>query len=125
MLIKKTDGEMLSKNLELKGRSLWLDARIRFTRNKAAMVSLVILSLMVIAVIAAPILSEFAFDETNWYALHEAPSATHLFGTDSLGRDLFVRTLIGGRISLMVGACCIPGLWDSCFSLSRSSNWNT
>ncbi|WP_372882684.1 oligopeptide ABC transporter permease OppC [Psychromonas sp.] len=95
--------ESFAENLEIEGRSLWQDARIRFMRNKAAMVSLVILFLITLAVIFVPMFSEFAFDDTDWYALHEAPSMTHLFGTDSLGRDLFVRTLIGGRISLMVG----------------------
>ncbi|WP_028863310.1 oligopeptide ABC transporter permease OppC [Psychromonas aquimarina] len=95
--------DKFSENLEIEGRSLWQDARIRFMRNKAAMVSLVILFLITLSVILVPMLSEFAFDDTDWYALHEAPSAVHLFGTDSLGRDLFVRTFIGGRISLMVG----------------------
>ncbi len=95
--------EKFSESLEIEGRSLWQDARIRFMRNKAAMVSLFILALITLAVIFVPILSEHTFDDTDWYALHQAPSAEHLFGTDSLGRDLFVRTFIGGRISLMVG----------------------
>ncbi len=106
MLTKKENREALEKfseNLEIEGRSLWQDARIRFVRNKAAMVSLVILCLMVLAVTFLPMLSQYAFDDTDWYALHAAPSAEHLFGTDSLGRDLYVRTLTGGRISLMVG----------------------
>ena len=95
--------EKFSENLEIAGRSLWKDAQIRFMRNKAAMVSLVILTLMVLAVIFLPMMAEFTYDDTDWYALHQAPSALHLFGTDSLGRDLYVRTLIGGRISMMVG----------------------
>ena len=106
MISKKEKSEMvtaLSENLEIEGRSLWQDARIRFMRNKAAMVSLVILVAITLSVILVPMLSQYAFDDTDWYALHEAPSAVHLFGTDSLGRDLFVRTFIGGRISLMVG----------------------
>ncbi len=106
MLTKKDNIEAVEKfseNLDIAGRSLWQDARIRFMRNRAAMVSLVILSLMVLAVIFLPMLAEYAYDSTDWYALHQAPSASHLFGTDALGRDLYVRTLIGGRISLMVG----------------------
>lgn len=95
--------ESFAENLEIEGRSLWQDARIRFMRNKAAMVSLVILVAITVAVIVVPMFAEFAYDDTDWYALHQAPSMAHLFGTDSLGRDLFVRTFIGGRISLMVG----------------------
>jgi len=106
MLAKKQNSEVINQladNLEIEGRSLWQEARIRFMRNKAAMVSLVILIMITLSVILVPIFAEFAFDDTDWYALHQAPSAEHLFGTDSLGRDLFVRTFIGGRISMMVG----------------------
>ncbi|MEC6796627.1 oligopeptide ABC transporter permease OppC [Photobacterium sp. S4TG1] len=109
MLTKKDNVEALEKfseNLEIEGRSLWQDARSRFFRNKAAMVSLVILGLITLAVIFGPMMSQYAFDDTDWYALHAAPSLGaegHFFGTDSLGRDLYTRTLIGGRISLMVG----------------------
>lgn len=95
--------EKFSENLEIEGRSLWQDARIRFMRNKAAMVSLVILALITLAVIFLPMFAQFAYDDTDWYALHAAPSAEHWFGTDSLGRDLYVRTLMGGRVSLAVG----------------------
>ncbi|MEH6452524.1 MAG: peptide ABC transporter permease, partial [Psychromonas sp.] len=91
MLSKKINSqtiESISENLEIEGRSLWQDARLRFMRNKAAMLSLIILTLITLAVIFVPMLAEFAYDDTDWYALHEAPSAVHLFGTDSLGRDL-------------------------------------
>ncbi|KJG13070.1 peptide ABC transporter permease [Photobacterium iliopiscarium] len=109
MLTKKDNIDALEKfseNLEIEGRSLWQDARSRFFRNKAAMVSLVILGLISLAVIFGPMVSQYAFDDTDWYALHAAPSLGaegHFFGTDSLGRDLYTRTLVGGRISLMVG----------------------
>ncbi|WP_153446767.1 oligopeptide ABC transporter permease OppC [Vibrio algicola] len=95
--------EKFSENLEIEGRSLWQDARIRFMRNKAAMVSLVILVLITLSVIFLPMFAHFAYDDTDWYSLQAAPSMDHIFGTDSLGRDLYVRTLMGGRISLMVG----------------------
>ncbi|MCE2595948.1 oligopeptide ABC transporter permease OppC [Motilimonas cestriensis] len=97
--------ESAAENLEIEGRSLWQDARRRFFRNKAAMVSLIILTCITLLVIIGPHLSEYAFDDTDWSAMHVAPSIEtgHYFGTDSLGRDLFVRTLMGGQISLMVG----------------------
>ncbi|SJZ83579.1 Oligopeptide transport system permease protein OppC [Photobacterium toruni] len=110
MILTKKDNiealEKFSESLEIEGRSLWQDARSRFFRNKAAMVSLIILGLITLAVIFGPMVSQYAFDDTDWYALHAAPSLGaegHFFGTDSLGRDLYTRTLVGGRISLMVG----------------------
>lgn len=106
MLAKKQNSEAIENfadSLEIEGRSLWKDARIRFMRNKAAMVSLILLVVITLSVIFVPMFAEFAYDDTDWYALHQPPSMDHLFGTDSLGRDLFVRTFIGGRISMMVG----------------------
>jgi len=51
------------------------------------------------------LLSPYSFDSTDWDRISESPSlqSRHYFGTDDVGRDLFVRTLYGGRISLMVG----------------------
>ena len=106
MLAKKQNSEAIENfadSLEIEGRSLWKDARIRFMRNKAAMVSLILLVVITLSVIFVPMFAEFAYDDTDWYALHQPPRMDHLFGTDSLGRDLFVRTFIGGRISMMVG----------------------
>ncbi|MCE0557884.1 MULTISPECIES: oligopeptide ABC transporter permease OppC [unclassified Motilimonas] len=97
--------ESAAESLEIEGRSLWQDARRRFFRNKAAVVSLIILTCITLLVIIGPHLSAYAFDDTDWSAMHVGPSIEngHYFGTDSLGRDLFVRTLMGGQISLMVG----------------------
>ncbi len=94
-----------ANELDIKGRSLWQDAARRFFRNKAALASLVILSVITLLVILGPHLSSFTYDDPDWTAMHTGPdfASGHYFGTDSLGRDLFVRTLMGGRISLMVG----------------------
>jgi oligopeptide transport system permease protein len=87
------------------GRSLWSDAWQVLRRNRAAMVALIILTSMMAMVVIAPLLSPYSFDYTDWDRISVAPSIAegHPFGTDALGRDLFVRTLYGGRISLMVG----------------------
>ncbi|WP_296202731.1 oligopeptide ABC transporter permease OppC [Psychrobacter sp. UBA3962] len=89
----------------IKGRSLWQDAWRRFYQNKAAIASLVILFLVTLFVIFVPMFAPFGYAETDWGYMQGAPSFEnkHYFGTDSLGRDLLVRTAIGGRISLLVG----------------------
>ncbi len=87
------------------GRSPWMDARARFLRNRAAVASLCILVLIILLCIVGPWLLPHAFDSADWDAMSLPPTwqNTHWFGTDDSGRDLLVRCLIGGRISLMVG----------------------
>lgn len=86
-------------------RNLWADARTRFLRNKAAVVSLVVLTIIVLSCIVGPWVLPHAFDTADWDAMSVGPSLNnyHFWGTDEAGRDLLVRCLVGGRISLMVG----------------------
>jgi oligopeptide transport system permease protein len=88
------------------GRSPWQDARTRFLRNKAAVVSLMLLALITVACIVGPWLLPNQFDSADWNAMSVPPTLEnwHWFGTDDTGRDLLVRCLIGGRVSLMIGA---------------------
>jgi oligopeptide transport system permease protein len=74
-------------------------------RNRAAIAALIILVTLTVIVVIAPLFIPYSIDETDWDNISVAPSLAggHLFGTDGLGRDLFVRTLQGGRISLLVG----------------------
>ncbi len=64
-----------------------------------------VLGFIVLAVVIGPWFSPWAFDEIDWEHISVPPGLDHghWFGTDSVGRDLFVRTLEGGRISLLVG----------------------
>ena len=89
----------------VQGRSLWVDAWRRLRRNRAAVTSLVILTVMLLICFAGPLLAPYSFDAVDWDKVATAPSLSdgHFFGTDSVGRDLFVRTLVGGQISLLVG----------------------
>ncbi len=103
---KKDNLAPLEASLPVRGRSLWQDARRRLLHNKAAVVSMVILSLIVILAVLAPSLSPWPFDDPDWgYDFPGPPNVElkHWFGTDGNGRDLFVRTLYGARISLLVG----------------------
>ena len=108
MILFKRNKELTQSLLgdtTIKGRSLWQDAGRRFIHNRAALVSLFLLLLIILFVAFAPMISPFAYDDTDWNMMSAAPdfSSGHWFGTDSSGRDLLVRVAIGGRISLMVG----------------------
>ncbi|HEY3597813.1 MAG TPA: ABC transporter permease subunit [Paraburkholderia sp.] len=88
-----------------RSRSPLATACARFVRNRTALVALAILLAIVVACFAGPwLLSNNAID-SDWSAMGLAPTAQgqHWFGTDELGRDLLVRTLAGGRVSLEVG----------------------
>jgi oligopeptide transport system permease protein len=89
----------------VRGRSPWMDAAARFARNRAAVFSVCLLSFIVLACIVGPWMLPNAFDSADWDAMSQPPIWTnfHWFGTDESGRDLLVRCLMGGRISLMVG----------------------
>lgn len=91
--------------MQLEGRSLWQDAKRRFFRNKAAVVSLILLALIVLFITFSPLFFPFTYEDTDWNMMSASPTTEglHFFGTDSSGRDLLVRVAIGGRISLMVG----------------------
>src|SRR5262245_32539270 len=105
----------IAKSEGVKGRSLWVDARRRLFRNKAAVASMVILAIITLMAIFAPFLSQYSFEAVEYSLNSCAPDwwpgaemacragGTHWFGTDPIGRDLFVRALYGARVSLAVG----------------------
>lgn len=86
-----------------KGSSLWHDAWIRLRRNHLAVAGAVMLALVVVFAIVGPFLSPYTYDEQDTALGADAPSGSHWFGTDELGRDLLTRAMYGGRISLLVG----------------------
>jgi oligopeptide transport system permease protein len=89
----------------VKGRSLWDDARARMLRNKAAVFSLILLSVLVFLAFIGPLLwvHDSAFIYRDRVQMPPTLENWHIFGTDAQGRDLFARTLVGLRMSLMVG----------------------
>jgi oligopeptide transport system permease protein len=102
--------DRLAKLDEVKGRSLWADARIRFARNKAAVVGVVLLIFCFGFAFFGQMLSPYTYDYTDFTIMGHAAelgapswSKGYYFGTDDLGRDLFARTAMGTRISLFVG----------------------
>lgn len=81
----------------------WQDAWRRLKKNKVAMASLVVLILMVIMTIVGPMIAKFQFEVMNKGMENLSPNSTFWFGTDNLGRDLFARVWVGGRVSIMIG----------------------
>jgi len=89
----------------VRGRSPWEDAWHRLKKNRAAVYSAFIMGAMFLMVVFGPMLISWEPDFTDWDNTSSPPSLAsgHWFGTDAVGRDILVRTLTGGRISLMVG----------------------
>lgn len=85
--------------------SLWRQAARRFRRNRAAMTSIWILAFIALASILVPMVWPHGIEDANWETILIPPTweNQHWFGTDANGRDLFVRTFYGGRISLTIG----------------------
>ena len=92
-----------SLGLEEHGLSQRTLAWRRFRRHKLAMASLAVLVLITLATVFAGVIAPYGFSEQHLDATLSGPSAKHLLGTDTLGRDEFSRLLYGGRISLLVG----------------------
>lgn len=91
-----TEFEELKKRLAKEQRALRIR---RFTKNKAAVFGLIVVLLVIVLAILAPVLTSYdplALDTVNRL---KPCSAEHLFGTDTMGRDVFTRVLYGARIS--------------------------
>ncbi|PKP70290.1 MAG: peptide ABC transporter permease [Alphaproteobacteria bacterium HGW-Alphaproteobacteria-4] len=113
MLIENTKMKSLADRLagdEVKGRSLWADARKRFFKNKAAVGGLIVLLLVLAFAVFGSSIARYSNETLDFSIMGQiaekgGPSLSngHYFGTDDLGRDLFARTVQGTQISLAVG----------------------
>jgi len=85
-------------------RGLWRDAWRRVCASRVVLIALGLIVLIAIVALVGPAMSPYADDTLDWKHLAIPPGlqASHWFGTDRLGRDLFVRTLHGVRISLLI-----------------------
>ncbi len=86
------------------GRSLTQDALRRLFRNKAAVVSIALLVLIVLVAFIGPYFVPWEYSKVDWSAIRKPPDFEkgHYFGTDQNGRDLLARTLQGTQMSLIV-----------------------
>ena len=95
--------EKQSEVIQRESLSSWRDSWERLRKNKLAMTGLVVMILIVIMAIIGPMISNYDYETNDLMNTNAPPSAEHWFGTDDLGRDVFVRTWMGARISLTVG----------------------
>lgn len=83
--------------------SFWKDAWRRFSHNKLAIASLVLIAILGFMSIFGTVLSGQNYFDNDLMSANKPMSGEHWFGTDMLGRDLFARTWYGARISLFIG----------------------
>ena len=83
--------------------SYWKDSWRKLKCNRLALIGLIFVTLITLAAILVPMLSKFHYAGNDLMATNQGPSLEHWFGTDSLGRDLFVRVMYGARYSLFIG----------------------
>ncbi len=95
--------EQSSETLVRPSISYWQDAVRRLKKNKIAMISLFFLIFMILMCIFAPYVYPHPYNEQNIAITNQTPTAEHIFGLDDLGRDIFARIWVGGRVSLTIG----------------------
>lgn len=95
---KDADGEKIVRP----SLSYWQDAWRRLKKNKVAVAALAALFIMVLLAIFGPMMRPFSYSEQSFMNVNKLPNATHWFGTDDLGRDMWVRVWYGARISLYI-----------------------
>ena len=83
--------------------SLWKDALNRLISNKLSLYSCVYIVLIIFLAFITPLIAPYDYAYQDLDLGPSGPSAQHLLGTDTLGRDLLTRMLYGSRISLLVG----------------------
>ena len=114
-------------------QGLWSEAARRLRGNQQVVAALAILAAVTLLAVVAPLLTPWSYDSLDWQHLAQPPALTagHWFGTDRLGRDLFVRTLAGVRLSLLISmlasvvSLMIGVLWGAVagFAGGRTDGW--
>lgn len=99
------DGEVKKQKDTINRPSVtyWQDSWRKLKKNKLAIMGLIFVILITLCAILIPWLSKHDYTTNNLALTNQWPSAENWFGTDNLGRDLFVRVMYGARYSLIIG----------------------
>ena len=79
----------------------------RLKEDKLAVIGMVIFLIIVLAAIFAPVIAPYSYKDQDLQNMRALPSLEHIFGTDSLGRDIFSRVLYGAKYSLSIGVISV------------------
>lgn len=91
-----------SYSSDIVSENTWVKVLRLLIRNKPAMIAFSVFTLVCFSCLFAPYLTKWKYTEINLEHKLEQPSFTHIFGTDSLGRDMLSRILYGGRFTLKI-----------------------
>jgi len=107
------NGEKTAAQNKAKHRrqSLAADAWRRLIKNRAALIGMIWLCILILAAIFAPYITKYDYSTQSLADAYTKPCLEHLLGTDHLGRDIFSRLVYGGRISLVLGVVCVCISW--------------
>jgi peptide/nickel transport system permease protein len=98
---------MISKPLldiqKVKKRNNFLTAVARFSSNRLSVIGIFIILVFLMMTVFAPLIAPYEPDEQNVHDRLHPPSARYIFGTDSLGRDVFSRSVYASRVSIPIG----------------------
>lgn len=84
-------------------QTFWQDALRRFAANKVAMLSLLVILFIVAFAFIGPMISPYSYEQQIRGSERLTPCLAHPFGTDPLGRDMLVRTMVGTQVSFLIG----------------------
>ncbi len=101
-----TEDQKTQRVIMRESTTYWRDAMRRFFKNKTAVFALIMIIVIGLFAFVGPMFTPYTYDDQTRGHERMAPCFEHPFGTDNLGRDMLVRTMIGTRISLAIGVFC-------------------
>ena len=99
----KTKAASAAKTTKVARSSMFLDILKGTVRSPTAKLGAILLVLMILSAVLAPVIAPYDPNGMDLLNMKQAPSAAHIMGTDTFGRDLFTRLLYGGQYSLALG----------------------
>jgi oligopeptide transport system permease protein len=102
-IAREAEEQRFEAGAAIQQTSLWRDAVRRFTHNRGALIAMVAFVLMLLYVVITPWVVPYDPNAVDFSNAYLTPTWAHPFGTDEFGRDLFLRTALGGRISIGIG----------------------